>query len=97
MIQKFVEDALQCVTLIEQALDAKNIYQLQEAAHGLKGIARNMGANSLAQLAGKIEADCKAGNTRQLVRMEPPNSRYVSANPTGTRGCLKKRVRPEVS
>ena len=66
MIQKFVEDSLQCVTLIEQALDAQNIYQLQEAAHGLKGIARNMGADLLAQLAGKIEANCKAGNTATL-------------------------------
>jgi signal transduction histidine kinase/DNA-binding response OmpR family regulator len=66
MIQKFVEDALQCVTLIEQAFDAQNIHHLQEAAHGLKGIARNMGADSLAQLAMKIEADCKAGNTATM-------------------------------
>jgi CheY-like chemotaxis protein len=71
MIQKFMEDALQCVTLIEQALDAQNIHHLQEAAHGLKGIARNMGADSLAQLAVKIEANCKAGNTATLSEWSP--------------------------
>jgi HPt (histidine-containing phosphotransfer) domain-containing protein len=47
-------------------LDAQNIHHLQEAAHGLKGIARNMGADSLAQLAVEIEANCKAGNTATL-------------------------------
>jgi HPt (histidine-containing phosphotransfer) domain-containing protein len=71
MIQMFVEDALQCVTLIEQALDAQNIHHLQEAAHGLKGIARNMGADSLAQLAVKIEANCKAGNTAPRSEWSP--------------------------
>jgi CheY-like chemotaxis protein/HPt (histidine-containing phosphotransfer) domain-containing protein len=71
MIQKFVEDALECVTLIEQALDAKNIHHLQEAAHGLKGISRNMGADSLAQLAMKIEADCKAGNAATMSEWSP--------------------------
>ena len=63
MIHRFVEDALQCVTLIEQAADAHNLAQIQEAAHGLKGIARNMGADSLAQLAVHIEMTCKIGDT----------------------------------
>ncbi|MGP0594160.1 response regulator [Nitrospira sp. T9] len=71
MIQKFVEDALQCVTLIEHALDTQNLTQLNEAAHGLKGISRNMGADSLAQLAGEIEATCKAGEPAALSGWEP--------------------------
>ena len=71
LIQKFVEDALQCVTLIEQALDAHNIHQLQEATHGLKGIARNMGADSLAQLAVNIEAICQSGNTDGMTEWSP--------------------------
>ncbi|HSF10356.1 MAG TPA: response regulator [Nitrospirales bacterium] len=71
MIQKFVEDALQCVTLIEHALDKHNLTQLNEAAHGLKGISRNMGADSLAQLAVQIEATCKAGEVAALSNWEP--------------------------
>lgn len=39
MIQKFVENALHCVTLIEQAVDTQNLTQLQKTAHGLKGLA----------------------------------------------------------
>ena len=38
-----------------------NLTQLHEAAHGLKGISRNMGAEALAQLAVQIEAIRKAG------------------------------------
>ncbi len=71
MIQKFVEDALQCVTLIEHALDKHNLTQLNEAAHGLKGISQNMGADSLAQLAVQIEAICKAGEAAALSDWEP--------------------------
>lgn len=61
MIQRFVEDALQCVTLIEQALDSQDLPKANEAAHGLKGISRNMGANVLAQAAMDLETACKAG------------------------------------
>ncbi|MDH5699968.1 MAG: response regulator, partial [Nitrospirota bacterium] len=71
MIEKFVEDALQCVTQIEQAMDTHNLTQLQEAAHGLKGISRNMGADSLAQLAVQFEATCKAGEATALSDWEP--------------------------
>ena len=66
MIQRFVEDALHCVTLIEQALDTHDLVQIQEAAHGLKGISRNMGANALAQVALDLEAACKAGEATCL-------------------------------
>ena len=59
MIQKFVEDALECVTLIEQALDADDVKKVQEEAHGLKGISRNMGADALAQVAVDLESACK--------------------------------------
>ena len=58
MIQKFIEDALECVTLIEQALDSQDLAKVQETAHGLKGIARNMGADLLAQVAVDLEAAC---------------------------------------
>ena len=66
MIRRFVEDALQCVTLIEQALDTQDLAKVQEAAHGLKGIARNMGTDALAQVAVDLETACKAGETTFL-------------------------------
>jgi two-component system sensor histidine kinase/response regulator len=66
MIHHFVEDALHCVTLIEQALDTNDLSTIQEAAHGLKGISRNMGADSLAQVAVDLEAACRAGDISVL-------------------------------
>ena len=59
MIQSFVADALECVTLIEQALDKQDLTQIQETAHGLKGISRNMGATALAQVALDLETACQ--------------------------------------
>jgi CheY-like chemotaxis protein len=61
MIERFVKDALHCVTLIEEALDKNDLTQIYETAHGLKGISRNMGANALAQVAVDLETACKAG------------------------------------
>ena len=66
MIQKFVEDALACVTLMEQAIDGHDPAQLQDAAHGLKGIARNMGADALSELAMQLETACQAGDFKTL-------------------------------
>ncbi len=63
MIQKFVEDSLECVTLIEQAIDNQDLAQIQEAAHGLKGISRNMGATALARVAVDLETACQGEAT----------------------------------
>ena len=61
MVRNFVADALACVTLIEQGLDTQDLVKVQEAAHGLKGISRNMGADALAQIAVDLEAACTIG------------------------------------
>jgi ammonium transporter len=55
MVQKFVEDATDCVTAITKAIDNQETMQLTETAHGLKGICRNMGADVLAQVAYELE------------------------------------------
>ena len=55
MVQKFIEEATDCVTAIEQALEVEDLAQLQETAHGLKGIARNMGADALARMVYELE------------------------------------------
>ncbi|MDR4486656.1 MAG: Hpt domain-containing protein [Nitrospirales bacterium] len=45
--------------------------QVQDAAHGLKGIARNMGAEALAELALHIETACRSGEVTPLSQHEP--------------------------
>jgi len=55
MAEKFVEDATDCVTAIERAIDNHAAMSLTETAHGLKGICRNMGADVLAQMAYELE------------------------------------------
>jgi ammonium transporter len=66
IIQHFVEEALQCVTLIENALDTQDLEKVQEAAHGLKGISRNIGADALAQVAMDLENACRTKETAFL-------------------------------
>ncbi len=66
MIQKFVEEALQCVSLIEEAFDTQDLKKIQESAHGLKGIARNMGAHALAQVAVDLEVACQSEEATSL-------------------------------
>ncbi|GJL52576.1 MAG: hypothetical protein NPIRA01_38030 [Nitrospirales bacterium] len=55
MIQQFAEDAMTCVMQLEQAVEQGDSNTLAEAAHGLKGISRNMGAHRLAAIAEKLE------------------------------------------
>jgi CheY-like chemotaxis protein len=55
MLQQFVQDATDCVTAIEEAVISGDPQHLAEAAHGLKGICANMGANNLAALCLDLE------------------------------------------
>lgn len=89
MIQKFVEDALACVTHIEQALDSHNPDQVQDAAHGLKGIARNMGAEALAELALHIETACRSGEGHTLSH----SMNQLQATFTDTKQALEEIMR----
>ena len=61
MAEKFLEDATDCITAIEHAIDNHEAISLTETAHGLKGICRNMGADVLAQVAYELE-QASAGN-----------------------------------
>jgi HPt (histidine-containing phosphotransfer) domain-containing protein len=66
MVRNFVADALACVTLIEQGLNTLDLVKVQEAAHGLKGISRNMGTDALAQIALDLETACTVGDPTSL-------------------------------
>ena len=60
VIEQFVHDAQVCVTAIQKAIDHDQPNAIVEAAHGLKGISRNMGAEQLATLCFQIEQNGKS-------------------------------------
>ncbi len=55
VVHQFLEDVLESVEAVQQALEATDWTSLQHAVHGLKGISENMGASQLAQLSKGIE------------------------------------------
>ena len=55
MVNQFFKDATACIQAVGQAVESRNLAQLSDAAHGLKGICRNMGANNLAALCEQME------------------------------------------
>ncbi len=56
LVNQFVSDALACVDKIGVALDSKNADEVRESAHGLKGMAANMGLTELASIAHQLES-----------------------------------------
>ncbi len=60
MVAQFVEDATVCVDQVVSAVGAGDASGVVEAAHGLKGICRNMGAEKLAYIAELLEQKGKA-------------------------------------
>ncbi|MBA3613953.1 MAG: response regulator [Nitrospirales bacterium] len=59
MVKQFVEEALACVDSLESAIASNDEGKLAMAAHGLKGICRNMGATGLGEIASTIEGECR--------------------------------------
>ena len=55
MVNQFIKDATACIHEVGLAVESRDPVQLSEAAHGLKGISRNMGANDLAALCERLE------------------------------------------
>jgi HPt (histidine-containing phosphotransfer) domain-containing protein len=55
VVTQFINDAIDCVDSIQIALDSQRISDIQEAAHGLKGMSANMGLAPLATLAHQLE------------------------------------------
>jgi signal transduction histidine kinase/DNA-binding response OmpR family regulator/HPt (histidine-containing phosphotransfer) domain-containing protein len=55
ILNQFVCDATACVEKIHVAVDSQNASDLLEAAHGLKGMAANMGLTQLAKMAHHME------------------------------------------
>jgi HPt (histidine-containing phosphotransfer) domain-containing protein len=55
IITQFVQDASESVTQLQNGLDTEDRDALTKAAHGLKGICRNIGVHQLAELAFAME------------------------------------------
>ena len=61
MVNQFIQDATACITQVEQAVASGDPAQLSEAAHGLKGICRNIGANRLGDRCAQLEQQGRDG------------------------------------
>jgi signal transduction histidine kinase/CheY-like chemotaxis protein len=55
VVQQFLEDALEGVEAVQQAVQSTDWTSLQAAVHGLKGMSDNIGATRFAHLARRIE------------------------------------------
>ncbi|MGE3937231.1 MAG: response regulator [Nitrospirales bacterium] len=63
LVHQFVRDAILCVEQLETGIQTGNTDILREAAHGLKGMAHNMGLSALARVAGEMEKMGRDHNT----------------------------------
>ncbi|MCA9477456.1 MAG: Hpt domain-containing protein, partial [Nitrospira sp.] len=66
---QFIQDAIQCVEQLEIGLRTDNPSLLREAAHGLKGMANNMGLPALAFVASQLEEKGKNRETNAVARL----------------------------
>lgn len=66
LVNQFVKDAILCVEQLESGIQTDNSDILREAAHGLKGMAHNMGLSALAKVAGELEKRGQDNNTDSL-------------------------------
>ena len=67
MIKQFVEDATACVTLLQHAVEQHDLEKMQEVAHGLKGICRNMGAGQLGEICLRLEKNKPERSGEELI------------------------------
>jgi CheY-like chemotaxis protein/HPt (histidine-containing phosphotransfer) domain-containing protein len=59
ILKNFIREALECASQVQEAVTTENWEDLTLAAHGLKGICRNVGVQKLAELALALEQhDC---------------------------------------
>ena len=67
LVNQFVLDATTCVEEIQRAVELQCASDIREAAHGLKGMAANMGLASLTQLSHQLETLGREQNLRESV------------------------------
>ncbi len=71
LVEQFIHDASECVENIQRAVSEGSIKAFTDAAHGLKGICGNIGAQQLAKLSADLEAYGKEGNVQDAESLFP--------------------------
>jgi PAS domain S-box-containing protein len=69
LIQKFIKRLPFRVAEIQAAVDAKDMKQVQDAGHKLKGMGRQYGAMALAHICQTLEEEGKNGNLKQVYQL----------------------------
>lgn len=65
LLDIFLKDAQNSLTLIERAIAAQSTQALEDSAHALKGASVNVGANAIAQIAQQLEQSARKGSVAQ--------------------------------
>lgn len=55
LVERFVQDGNRRMALLRDAVPARDFDTVHAEAHGLKGSSRNIGANALGDVCGKLE------------------------------------------
>ena len=77
MAQQFILDATQCITDMELAVQQGDLHGLATVAHGLKGMARNIGAMRLGDICHDVEAcNCKGEDAGPTLRLSDLKSEF---------------------
>ena len=71
VIEVFLDDIPKQIESLKAAIDATDVETVERISHTIKGASANVGGEALRELAGEIEAACKAG-TPDLVRKHYP-------------------------
>lgn len=69
LITTYNRDCAVRLDKIREALPARDYSVINHEAHGVKGSSRNLGANSLAQLCGELEAKAKTGDGSDMEQL----------------------------
>ena len=63
---QFVQDAGSCVEKIQEAIKNRDVHEVPKVAHGLKGIAGNVGAHRLKDLALDLEQNASSFSMERI-------------------------------
>lgn len=69
LIDRYTQDSISRFALLRQAVADQDFKTLYYEAHGVKGSSRNMGANKLAEICGRLEAQGHAQNGEGIAQL----------------------------
>jgi HPt (histidine-containing phosphotransfer) domain-containing protein len=66
MAQFFLEDSPRWMSEVQRAMERSDLSKVRHAAHSLKGLAANFGADTAVRAAAEVEQDVREGRTANL-------------------------------